>query len=120
MKFPVFLLCVSVLSVASCKKSKHDSSQLSGLYTEISPIAGNTTLHFISGGRMIRGESGSNFKDTSLVSFPQNKITLKSLRGEYPDITLDFEVIDSKTIRIEYLGPMIPEAPKSYMVLRKG
>lgn len=119
MKLPFFLLCASVLSVAACKKSKHDSGQLSGIYTEVTPVAGNTTLHFISGGRMIRGESGSNFKDTSLVSFPENKITLKSLRGDHSEITLDFEILDSKTIKIEYFGPMIPEAPKSFMVLRK-
>ncbi|QEC44744.1 hypothetical protein [Pseudobacter ginsenosidimutans] len=119
MKLSIFLLCASALSVVACKKSKHDSGQLSGLYIEVAPVAGNTTLHFISGGRMVRGESGSSITDTSLVSFPENKIRLKSLRGEFPDIMLDFEIIDDKTIKIEYFGPMIPEAPKSYMVLRK-
>ncbi|WP_127125324.1 hypothetical protein [Pseudoflavitalea rhizosphaerae] len=119
MKLSIFLLCASALSVAACKKSKHDSGQLSGLYTEVTPVAGNTTLHFISGGRMVRGESGSSFKDTSLVTFPENKIRLRSQRGEYPDITLDFMIIDGNTIKIEYFGPMIPESPKSYMVLRK-
>lgn len=119
MKLPVLSICIFAMSMVACKKDK-DYSKPYGLYTEVTPTPGNTTLKFLSHGWMIRGENGSNFKDTFQVTITENKITLKPVSGNTPAaVTLDFRHIDDRSFEIEFLGPMIPEAPKSFMLFRK-
>lgn len=119
MKLPVISICIFAMIMAACKKDKYNSKPY-GLYTEVTPTPGNTTLKFLKNGWMVRGENGSNFKDTFLVTITENKLTMKPLSGNnLPAITLDFRAIDARSFEIEFLGPMIPEAPKSFMLFRK-
>lgn len=112
----IFLIVATLAILASCKKT----TQLSGLYTESTPIAGRSHLDFEPGNIMIKTETGSAYKDAFSYLISGASITLTPLWSKLdPPVTLDFQVIDNNTLRIENLYAQIPEDPKVYMIYKK-
>jgi hypothetical protein len=119
MKQLIFILGISVLAVASCKKSAISGS-IRGLYTEDSPEAGRSQLNFVNKDLVIETERGSSYADTFRYSFSPGKIELKPIWTDQASVyQFEFERIDVNTFKIENLYPSIPEAPRSYMIYRK-
>lgn len=117
MKWKILLLIVSISSIAACKKN--NDSGLYGNYVEVTPVEGRSFLKFLPGGLMIRGEAGTNYRDTFQVRISDNSISLKPARGNHPGTSHEFRKIDNRSFEIENLLPQIPEAPKSFMLFRK-
>lgn len=68
MKITAIVLSAFVLIVSACKKNKENQT---GLYTEVSPDAGASTINWIENEKVIRHTKGSNDIDTFLVSYPK-------------------------------------------------
>jgi hypothetical protein len=119
MRQTVFILGLSFLFLASCKKDTNSIS-VSGIYTETNPVAGRSILNFISGHLVVKSETGSNYKDTFSFTISTGKILLTpTWTNQYSAQELDFEKIDDNTFKIENLYASIPESPETYMTYKK-
>ena len=113
------LFFFGLMSFVSCKKNT-STDLVSGLYTESTPIFGRSQLNFISNNLFIKSETGNNYKDTFNFEISAGKILMiPTWRTQYSGQQFDFEKIDDNTIKIENIYPIIPEAPKSYMIFKK-
>lgn len=118
MRLPVITFCIAISGIAACKKSKETSYPV-GIYTEVTQAERKTTLNFLPIGLLIKGETGSNSKDTFSISISGNRITMKHTSLDYPAVSFDFKYIDKNSFEIEFLGAKIPEAPKTMSLYKK-
>ncbi len=119
MRMNILLIVVLVMILLSCKKDKNPV-EISGLYSEMTPIIGRSQLNFISNNFVVKSETGSIYRDTFKYSISVGKILMTPIwTNQNPGQTFDFEKIDENTIKVENLYPSIPESPKSYMTFKK-
>jgi hypothetical protein len=113
------LICLALfVGFCSCKKST--APTLSGIYTEQSPVSGQSQLNFVSSTLLIITWSGSTSQDSLYYVVGAGNISLTPAWSNlYPASYLDFLVIDNNTLRIESLNARIPEDPKTYMIFKK-
>lgn len=110
-----FFSMLGILFLASCEKDIN-LLKVSGLYTEISPVAGATQLNFISDTIMVRSDSGSIVHDSFRYTIAPGKIELTpTWMNQYPSVWLDFTINSPNSFTIENLNASIPEMPKTYM-----
>ena len=119
MKHTLTIIGLILLYSFSC--TKINSICISnGFYIENIPIVGRSQLNFINNNRVIKSETGSNFRDTFRYTFLTGKIVLTpTWTTQYAGQEFDFRKIDDHTFQIENIYPSIPEAPKSYMTFKK-
>lgn len=120
MRYGSFPLAIILLAIGSCKKYK-DSNQIIGLYTESAPVPGRCQLNFITTELMTKRDSGSTIEDTFTYALTANSISLTPIwTSTSAPQSLDLEIIDNNTFKIENLYPAIPiKTTKEYITFRK-
>ena len=107
-----------LLFTVSCKKDDDNKlTNLSGVFTETSPIDGRTQIIFTTPDEVTIKEVGSEDKFKYRIEGNTIKLTLQGVNSITS--TLGFESINSYKFKIENLYPQIPENPISYMIFEK-
>lgn len=111
---------IFIVGLISCNKENDNLLNLTGTYTEISPVNGRAQIEFLTGNKVIinkspQTETGDEF--TFIIT--NNSIKLTPIWDNSSSVELEFEIISDSKFKIENIYPSIPENPKTYMVFEK-
>lgn len=114
------LLLVLTTFLSSCSGDDvRDTNQLSGIYTEITPIEGRTQLAFIGGNKVIKVSEGSSHSDEFHYEIIGNKIKFTLVGVDPQSSEIYFERLDKTSFTTGNLYVSIPENPPVYIRFRK-
>jgi len=109
-----------IIGLTSCNKENDNLLNLTGTFTEISPVNERTQIEFLTENTVIINKSpqtGVGDKFTFIIT--NNSIKLTSTSDNSSSVELEFEIINDSKFKIENLYPSIPENPKTYMIFEK-
>ena len=111
---------IFIIGLISCNKENDNLLNLTGTYTEISPVIERTQIEFLTENKVIINKSPqTGTGDEFTFTVTDNSIKLMPTWDNSSSVELEFEIISDSKFKIENLYPSIPENPKTYMIFEK-
>jgi len=111
---------IFLVGLISCSKENDNRLNLTGTYTEDTPVNGRTQIKFLTQNKMIINKSPqTGTGDEFTYEITGNYIKLTPTWDNSSGTEFEFEIISNSKFKIENLYPDIPENPISYMIFEK-
>ena len=116
--FRTGIILLLPLLLVSCSKDMDDEASILGTWIEESPVAGRTTLVFLSGNKLIKTDTEGNLEEYN-YKIEGEKLFISLSGNREGEAEISFKQINPNKIKLGNLYPSIPEADPVFIIFER-